>query len=114
MQHDIRNSGERIVSDFQALLNDTEGLLRALSGASGEAIDGTRERIQQRVNEMRRTLANGQESALKSARQTAASADRYVHQNPWPVIGGALAVGVIVGLLARRGLDAGLARGDLH
>jgi ElaB/YqjD/DUF883 family membrane-anchored ribosome-binding protein len=114
MHNDIRNSGERIVSDFQALLNDTEGLLRALSGASGEAIEGTRERIQQRVNEMRRTLSDGQESALKSARQAATSADRYVHQNPWPVIGGALAAGVIVGLLARRGLDAGLTRGGLH
>ena len=114
MHHDIRNSGERIASDFQALLNDTEGLLRALSGASGEAIEGTRERIQQRVNEMRRTLADGQESALKSARQAAASADRYVHHNPWPVIGGALAAGVIIGLLARRGLDAGLSHGDLH
>jgi ElaB/YqjD/DUF883 family membrane-anchored ribosome-binding protein len=114
MHNDIRNSGERIVSDFQALLNDTEGLLRALSGASGEAIEGTRERIQQRVNDMRRTLADGQESALKNARHAATSADRYVHQNPWPVIGGALAAGVILGLLARRGLDAGMLRGDLH
>ena len=114
MHNDIRNSGERIVSDFQALLNDTEGLLRALSGASGEAIEGTRERIQQRVNDMRRTLADGQESALKSARQAATTADKYVHQNPWPVIGGALAAGVIIGLLARRGLDAGMLRGDLH
>jgi ElaB/YqjD/DUF883 family membrane-anchored ribosome-binding protein len=114
MHHDIRNSGERIVSDFQALLNDTEGLLRALSGASGEAVEGTRERIQQRVDEMRRTLSDRQASVLKNARTAANHADKYVHQNPWPVIGGALAAGVILGMLARRGLDLSLDRSGLH
>jgi ElaB/YqjD/DUF883 family membrane-anchored ribosome-binding protein len=113
MHHDIRASGERIASDFQALLNDTEGLLRAVSGASGETIENTRERIQQRVDALRKTLADGQDSAVKNARKAALSADRYVHDNPWPIIGGALAAGVILGLLARRGLDASLAR-DLH
>ena len=113
MHHDIRNSSERIAADFQALLDDAEGLLRAVSGASGEAMDGARRQIQQRVDSMRKTLADGQHSALGHARSAARSADKYVHQNPWPVIGGALATGLIVGLLARRGLDAGV-HGELH
>jgi len=113
MHHDLRNSSERIATDFQALLDDAEGLLRAVSGASGEAMDSARKQIQNRVDSMRKTLADGQSSALGHARNAASTADRYVHQNPWPVIGGALAAGVILGLLARRGLDAGL-RGELH
>jgi ElaB/YqjD/DUF883 family membrane-anchored ribosome-binding protein len=114
MHPDIRNSGERIVADFQSLLADAEGLLRAMSGASGEAMEQARKQVQQRVDSMRRTIADGQNSALGHARSAAQGADRYVHQNPWPVIGGALAAGVILGLLARRGLDAGLPRGELH
>ena len=113
MHHDIRNSSERLATDFQALLDDAEGLLRAVSGASGEAMEGARKQIQNRVDSMRKTLADGQSSAIGHARSAASQADRYVHQNPWPVIGGALAAGVILGLLARRGLDAGM-RGELH
>ena len=113
MHKDIRNSGERIATDFQALLVDAEGLLRAVSGASGEAMETARAQIQHRVDSLRRALEDGQESALGHARGAAQSADRYVRDNPWPIIGGALAVGIILGVLSRRGIDAA-ARGDLH
>jgi ElaB/YqjD/DUF883 family membrane-anchored ribosome-binding protein len=111
MHHDIRDSGEKIAADFQALLGDAEGLLRALSGASGEAMEAARGRIEERVESLRREVNQRQASALKQAKHAAASADRYVHDNPWPVIGAALAAGVIVGILARRGLDT---RGLMH
>jgi ElaB/YqjD/DUF883 family membrane-anchored ribosome-binding protein len=113
MNKDIRNSGERIATDFQALLVDAEGLLRAVSGASGEAMETARAQIQRRVDSLRRTLQDGQDSALGHARTAVGTADRYVHDNPWPIIGAALATGVILGVLARRGIDAG-ARGELH
>lgn len=113
MHKDIRNSGERIAADFQALLADTEGLLRAVSAASGEATETARAQIQKRVDSLRRTLEDGQHSALGHARNAAASADRYVRDNPWPIIGAALAAGVILGVLTRRGIDAGM-RGELH
>jgi ElaB/YqjD/DUF883 family membrane-anchored ribosome-binding protein len=113
MNKDIRNSGERIATDFQALLVDAEGLLRAVSGASGEAVETARAQIQRRVDSLRRTLSDGQESALGHAKSAATSADRYVRDNPWPIIGAALAAGVVLGVLARRGIDTA-ARGELH
>jgi ElaB/YqjD/DUF883 family membrane-anchored ribosome-binding protein len=112
MHPDIRNSGEKLANDFQALLGDAEGLLRAISGASGEAMEAARERIEQRVDSLRKGVQQRQDSAFKQARHAAASADRYVHDNPWPIIGAALAAGVVVGLLARRGLDS--AASGLH
>ena len=109
MNPDIRDSGEKLAADFQALLGDAEGLLRAISGASGEAMEAARERIEQRVDSLRRDVQQRQASAFRQARTAAASADRYVHDNPWPVIGAALAAGVVVGILARRGLDGSAA-----
>jgi ElaB/YqjD/DUF883 family membrane-anchored ribosome-binding protein len=109
MHKDIRNSTERIAADVQALLGDAEGLLRAVSGASGEAVEVARGRIQQRVDALRNGLEQGREAALSEARHAASRADRYVHDNPWPVIGVALAAGVVIGLLGRRGIDAAAA-----
>jgi ElaB/YqjD/DUF883 family membrane-anchored ribosome-binding protein len=106
---DIKESRERIAADFEALLDDTENLLRAVAGAGGETVKSARSRIQSRIDELKELLADGQDSALhevrsaaKDVRVAAKRADKFVHQNPWPAIGGALLIGVGLGLLGRR------------
>lgn len=106
---DIAASRERVAADFEALLDDTENLLRAVAGAGGETVKTARGKIESRINELRALLEDGQDSVLsearhaaKEVRSAAKQADRYVHANPWPAIGGALLLGFGLGLLGKR------------
>jgi ElaB/YqjD/DUF883 family membrane-anchored ribosome-binding protein len=109
LNEDLVESRERIAADFEALLDDTENLLRAVAGAGGETVKTARNRIQDRIADLKRVVGDGQDGAMhemraaaKEVRGAAKKADRYVHQNPWPAIGGALLVGIGLGLLGRR------------
>jgi ElaB/YqjD/DUF883 family membrane-anchored ribosome-binding protein len=107
MQADIRNSSERVAGDLHTLLSDAEQLIHAVTGASGEAMEAARARLQERVVALKRAIGDRRDAALASARTSAGLVDGYVHANPWAMMGAALAAGVVIGLLARRGVESG-------
>src|SRR5690242_7070898 len=92
----LQESRKRIAHDFEALLCDAEGLVQAVAGVTGESARDARDRIQEHVDSLRRTLVDGQKSVVGGARTAVRSADDYVHANPWPAIGAALAAGIVI------------------
>lgn len=93
---------EKLVSDFKTLLDDVEELLGATSGQAGEKAREVRLRIEQRIDEGKKSLADAEVLLMGKGKEAMDSADKYVRENPWNAIGIAAGVGLIVGLLVRR------------
>lgn len=93
---------ENLMSDFRMLLNDVEELLGATSGQAGEKAREVRQRIEHRIDEGKRSLADAEALLRSTSEEAAASAEKYVRENPWNAIALAAGVGLILGLLARR------------
>lgn len=76
---------------------------KAIGGAVDEATDLVKDFGTRNLQSARQALAHAQEAVTDGAKQYASATDRYVHANPWTVLGGVAAAGLLVGiLLARR------------
>ena len=73
--------------DLRAVMIDTEELLKATAGQTGEHIDKIRARA---------------EESLRNARARVKAADDLVQDNPWTAVGVAAGVGLIAGILLAR------------
>jgi len=93
---------DRLVTDFRAVIGDTEELLRATANQTGERVTAARERVEERLREAREQLTELQASVTERAKQAASATDEYVHDHPWQSAGVAAAVGFLLGLLTCR------------
>ncbi len=93
---------EKLVSDLKLLLSDAEELLRATANEAGEKVTTARQRLEQSLQEGRKTLAETQDLVLDQAKGAAKAADVYVRENPWNAVGIAAGIGLVLGLLLRR------------
>ena len=93
---------EKLVSDFKELIDDAEELLRVTAGQVGETATAVRQRVDERLQEAKRSLTEAEGLLLDKGREAAKSADAYVKENPWNAVGIAAGVGLVIGLLARR------------
>jgi ElaB/YqjD/DUF883 family membrane-anchored ribosome-binding protein len=96
-------SKEKLLSDFKVLVDDTEALLKATANQAGERISAARHCIEQSLETSKKTLAAAQETALGKTKDIAEAADGCVRKNPWSAVGIAAGVGLLLGLLLRRG-----------
>ena len=95
-------SREQLAADLKAVIRDSEELLRAtLSDAKAQA-GGVRERLEASLQTARAQVAKIPDAAIAQSRAAAEKTDQYVHDNPWPSIGVAAAVGVLLGILFSR------------
>ncbi|MBI4489565.1 MAG: DUF883 domain-containing protein [Deltaproteobacteria bacterium] len=93
---------EKLISDFKVLANDAEELLKATANQAGERITAARKRIEQSLEEGKKTLSEAENAFVDKTREMAKAADDYVRQNPWNALGIAAGVGLVLGLLLRR------------
>lgn len=93
---------ERLVTDFKAVISDTEDLLRATAHETGERVASARERVEERLRTAKVQLAELQDNAVAKAKAAAHATDEYVHEHPWQAIGVGAAVGFLLGLLTCR------------
>ena len=92
-----RSKSDRLASDFQAFVGDVEQALRSASHLPGDSLAAARSRLEERVAQARAQLAE----SLSDARD---SSEAYLRERPWTVLGIALLLGAVAGvLLARRG-----------
>ena len=97
---------EKLIEDFNAVITDSEQLLKAVAAVGGEKAQGMRADLERRLHDARESLARLQEEVVVRGRRVAKHTDEYVHANPWQsiAIGAAIAgiAGLVIGLVVNR------------
>jgi ElaB/YqjD/DUF883 family membrane-anchored ribosome-binding protein len=101
-QHDLSSARTQLMDDFNKIAGDTESLLRAMASVPGEKASALRASVEANLAAARQRVREIQGAAYESTAAAARATDEYVHENPWPLIGAAAAIGFILGLVARR------------
>ncbi|MEW6683925.1 MAG: DUF883 family protein [Nitrospirota bacterium] len=100
---DGRDSAQdKLVQDFKAVIADTEALLKATAGVTGEQIDAARAALEHRVAATQKQLAEMEEGLTEHAKAAYEATDKLVREHPWPAVGVAAAVGFLIGVLSSR------------
>jgi len=86
---------ERLVGDLRRLLSNKD-----LDGIP--EIKQLRQRMDDGIHSVREAAVRAAQDAATQAKEAAAAADRYAHDEPWRVASGALIVGALVGFLLSR------------
>jgi ElaB/YqjD/DUF883 family membrane-anchored ribosome-binding protein len=95
---------DKLIQDFKAVIADTEALLKATAGVTGEHIAATRAKLEHRLADTRKRLAALEEGVVEQAKAAYDATDAFVREHPWPAVGVAAAVGFLIGILrSRRG-----------
>ena len=92
----------RITGDIKTVIADSEDLLKAAANVSGEGVAVAREKFEEKFRSAKTRLAEASRPVVDKARETAVTANDYVHEHPWTAIGVAAAVGLLVGILAAK------------
>lgn len=100
---DIHTSTERLARDLRRLRNDLEASLRPHARRIDGELAQQYERLLDRMDELQYQLGKAQREALHRARELGHAAEATVRRHPWPAIGVAVAVGVVVGAVLAGG-----------
>lgn len=93
---------DKLIADVRLVIADTEELLRATAGQTGEKIAEIRAKTQDRLAAAKIKMMEAEAAIVDKAKEVGRVADDYVHDNPWRSVGMAAGVGFIVGLLIGR------------
>lgn len=96
-------SREKLVTDLKTLIDDAEDLLKASANQAGEKFSVARQKIEQSLVEGKKSLADAERALVAKSKEAADIADDYVRENPWSSVGIAAALGLVIGMLIRRG-----------
>lgn len=98
----MNQATQKLVTDLGVLVGDAEELVKATAAQTGDKIVEMRGKIQQSVANLKPRLAQAQTVLREKSKVAAEAADDYVHAQPWPAIGIAAGVGLLIGLLIGR------------
>jgi len=93
---------EKLMTDLRLVVADAEELLRATAGHAGEGAAEVRTKVEASLARARDGLSQVQDAAVAKAKAAGRQADDYVHEHPWPSIGLAAGIGLVVGVLIGR------------
>jgi len=102
MNTTMKNGSEKLMEDLQAVVTDTEALLRTSVADGSELAGRARMQAEESLRHARTRMLEIEQRLAASGRATAQSTNTYVHENPWPAIGVAAGIGFVAGLLLTR------------
>jgi ElaB/YqjD/DUF883 family membrane-anchored ribosome-binding protein len=86
--------------DLYAVARDAEALLKATAEVTNDRVQEVRQRTEKTL---RAALDHLDQDRLRSqVRRVYETTDDYVRERPWPMIGAAAGIGLLIGLLLRR------------
>ena len=97
-----KTPSDKLLHDLQTVIEDAEALLQATAAQTGDRVDSIRARARESLQQARSRLKEAEGEVLEHARDAAATADEFVRENPWQVVGIAAGVGILLGLLISR------------
>lgn len=93
---------DTLMKDLRAVVVDTEDLLKATAGQTGERIDKVRARAEESLRTAR-TRVQAAGGDLQAAAQAAArEVNSQMQEHPWTALGVAAGIGLIAGILLAR------------
>jgi ElaB/YqjD/DUF883 family membrane-anchored ribosome-binding protein len=96
---DSKHARERLVADLQAVVRDSEDLLKATARDMSDAAQQARVRLTAGLEKARATCAEWQDQGLATAKEAAKSTDAAIRSHPYESIAVAFGVGVLIGAL---------------
>lgn len=101
-KRNLRDAQSALSAEFQALVTDTESLLRQTSEVAGAQVQELRARINGNLSRAKDMLKDTEQSLEVQGRVAVEKTEEYVQHHPWQAIGIAASVGFLLGLLAGR------------
>ena len=96
---EFNETKSKVVDDFKAIANDADNLLQATAKVSGEGFSAARAKFAEQLDSAKTSLAQAERQIVDKAKQAATATDDYVKGNPWPAVGMAAGVGILIGFL---------------
>lgn len=93
---------DKLITDFKAVVEDAEELLKATAGQAGEKVAIAREKINVSLQEAKQQLCKVEDMVVDKTNQAAKVTCDYVQEHPWHAVGVAAGVGLVIGLLIGR------------
>ena len=87
--HELDRAKGKMAADFRTMINDSEDLLKAAAGVSGEGFGVARTKFEERVKKAKAMLEE-------------VSPPEYIRANPWSAVGIAVAAGLVLGFIAAK------------
>ncbi len=94
----MRIESERLVTDLKTVARDAEVLVKATAGEVGEKAREARSRLMTALESTKKSAQVLQEKAIVGAKAT----DKAIRNHPYPALGIAFGVGLLIGVLAAR------------
>jgi ElaB/YqjD/DUF883 family membrane-anchored ribosome-binding protein len=91
---------ERLYDEFNAVVAETEQLLKSVASAGTGKAGALKENVAQSLSDAAARLEAIRQQALGQANAAARATDEYVQDNPWRAIGIAAAVAAVTGVVA--------------
>ena len=91
-----------LMGDLNAVIQDTEDLLKLSANQAGEGAMALRERARLRLDKAKDSLQDLQHWSIDKAKAAGHKTDEYVHDHPWQSVGIAAGIGLLLGMLISR------------
>lgn len=98
----LESNFEVVNNDVKVLVTDAQALFQAAAALPGEKAEEVRNRAMHLLDTALARYADAQDRALVAGKEAAASANRYVKDNPWRIIAAAVGVGLLSGVVLGR------------
>lgn len=95
-------SADKLMKDLQAVVIDTEELIKATASQTGERVDKVRARAEDSLRAARARLQDTGHAVEARARAASREVDLQVHENAWTAVGVAAGVGLLLGIVIGR------------
>lgn len=86
-----------LADELRNVVVQAEALLLALAEDKNEAVGVLRERVHSAVSAAKSRLSDLEKQAAQAAQRASVATQAYVRENPWTVVGGAVATGLMLG-----------------
>ncbi|HEY8085740.1 MAG TPA: DUF883 family protein [Methylophilaceae bacterium] len=100
MNNSISTNNEKLVKDIKSVVADAEAILTATADQTGKEVAALRSTLTAKLVDAKKRLITIEEAVIDKAKETAAAADEYVHENPWQSVIIAGGLGFLIGYLS--------------
>ena len=100
--NDSQVTKDKLVSDFKAVVADTEELLKLTAGQAGDKVADVRVRLNDKLTAAKYKLQDLEAAVVEKTKAAARATDDFVNDKPWQAVGIAAGIGLLLGIIIGR------------